>query len=97
MRRVAGTAAGVATRPPSILDFDQLNQLVSRNRVFLRDFLLVICALVVFVLLIVFILLIYNVQKNLELASLQRQLTRQRYLENLDYRARPRTNPTTRV
>ncbi|ACI28774.1 agip72 [Agrotis ipsilon multiple nucleopolyhedrovirus] len=79
----------------SVLNQDQLEQIVSRNRTFLRDFLLVICCVVVFVIVIVFILLIININKTMELAAaaataakISRQQT---FLANLDLRARSPT------
>ncbi|AXU41548.1 AC108 [Alphabaculovirus altermyunipunctae] len=73
-----------AIRQPSVLDYDQLGQIVSKNRMFLRDFMLVICALFVFIILIVFLLLIFNVSKTIELNRLEEL----RYIGNYDYTRR---------
>jgi uncharacterized protein (UPF0333 family) len=75
----------------SILNHDQLEQIVSRNQTFLRDFLLIICCVVVFLVIVMFVLLIYNINKTVEMASaarIQRQIT---YAANLDLRTREPT------
>ncbi|AAR28876.1 ORF112 [Leucania separata nucleopolyhedrovirus] len=85
-----------ATRQPSVLDYDQLGQMVSRNRLFLRDFMLVLCALFVFVIMIVFILLIFNISRTVEMNRLEEM----RYLGNYDYTGRtvpPPTNPNANI
>ncbi|AIZ48619.1 asb062 [Agrotis segetum nucleopolyhedrovirus B] len=79
----------------SVLNQDQLEQIVSRNRTFLRDFLLVICCVVVFVIVIVFILLIININRTMELAAAAETAARisrqQTFLANLDLRTRSPT------
>jgi heme/copper-type cytochrome/quinol oxidase subunit 2 len=50
----------------SILDYDQVGQIVVKNRQFLRDFLLIIAGLLIFIILVVFVLLIFNLNKNTE-------------------------------
>ncbi|AAF33588.1 Unknown (Ac108) [Spodoptera exigua multiple nucleopolyhedrovirus] len=80
------------TSASSVLNQDQLEQLVSRNRSFIRDFLLVVCCVVVFVIILLFIVLIVSINKSLELSTavkLERQRT---FLANLDLRARPASN-----
>ncbi|QED40616.1 hypothetical protein [Chrysodeixis includens nucleopolyhedrovirus] len=72
----------------SILNQDQLEQLVTRNRTFLRDFLLVICGLVVFVVILMFIVLIFNISQTLELNKQRQQRREETFLANLDYRYR---------
>ncbi|AAL01779.1 unknown [Spodoptera litura nucleopolyhedrovirus] len=81
------------TRQPSVLDYDQLGQIVSRNRIFLRDFVLVICGLIVFIVIIVFMLLVYNINETVRLEEYERESTRQRYLANYDFTRR--TVPAT--
>ncbi|AXU41659.1 ORF61 [Spodoptera eridania nucleopolyhedrovirus] len=76
------------TSASSVLNQDQLEQLVSRNQSFLRDFLLVVCCVIVFVIILMFIVLVVSINKSLELsaaAKLERQRT---FLANLDLRAR---------
>nr|AKN91055.1 ORF-85 [Buzura suppressaria nucleopolyhedrovirus]QYF10567.1 hypothetical protein [Buzura suppressaria nucleopolyhedrovirus] len=70
----------------SIIDYDQLQQLVSRNQVFLRDFLLVLCAIIIFVILIVFILFVLAIGRNVETEELEKLKLQHQYLANLDYR-----------
>ncbi|AWW14452.1 hypothetical protein KM620_gp092 [Hyposidra talaca nucleopolyhedrovirus] len=74
------------TANTSILDQDQLQQLLSRNQVFLRDFLLVLCAIVIFIILIVFILFILAIGRNEENKELNQLKRHYQYLSNLDYR-----------
>ncbi|AUV65335.1 hypothetical protein [Alphabaculovirus myunipunctae] len=81
-------ADAYTTNKNSIVNHDQLEQLVSRNQTFIRDFLLIICCVVVFVIIVMFVLLIFNLNKSVELAAAA-QVQRQRtYLANLDLRAR---------
>lgn len=76
---------------PSVINQDQLQQILNRNQSFIRDFLLVICCVAVFVTIIVFILLVLNINRTVELAA-STKLERQRtYLANLDLRARDPT------
>ena len=95
------------TSASSVLNQDQLEQIVSRNQSFLRDFLLVICCVIVFVIILMFILLVVSINKSLEMsaaAKLERQRT---FLANLDLRTRaspdvinlnrPRSAPKTPV
>lgn len=92
MRHRNGTVAVFAnnTVPASILDYDQINQVVTRNRTFLRDFVLVIASLVIFVMIVTFIALIYNIQKSLELQVVRKQKLNETLLANYDYRTRNR-------
>lgn len=80
-------------RQPSVLDYDQLGQIVTKNRSFLRDFLLVITGLVVFLILIVFMLLIFNVSR----AVVANRQLEQRYLGNYDYTRRTAPPPDPNV
>ncbi|AKN80593.1 hypothetical protein [Perigonia lusca single nucleopolyhedrovirus] len=82
----------------SILDQDQLHQLVSRNSSFLKDFILIICCFVVFVMIVLFIWIIFNINKQTEY-SLERQRRLERtFRENLDYRAiMERNNETVAI
>ena len=73
MRRNIGNAAYFAENHNSILDRDQLDQIVSRNKSFLKDFMLVMVCLVVFIILIVFILLLYNYNKMSSLVEKQKK------------------------
>nr|ANW12260.1 ac104 [Malacosoma sp. alphabaculovirus] len=86
MRRNIGNAAYFAENHNSILDHDQLDQIVSRNKSFLKDFILVMACLVVFVLLIVFILLLYNYNRMSMLVEKQRKEKINTFLMNLDRR-----------
>ncbi|AUA60322.1 ORF91 protein [Operophtera brumata nucleopolyhedrovirus] len=61
----------------SILDHDQVSQIVVKNRVFLRDFLLIIAGLLIFIIIVVFVLLIFNLNKNIE--------QRQQYEQDVSY------------
>ncbi len=81
----------------SILNQDQLEQLLVRNKTFLRDFLLVICGLVIFVVILMFIVLIYNISQTIYFNTLRKQQRQDTFLANLDYRYRrqPEQKPTT--
>nr|QED40116.1 hypothetical protein [Spodoptera frugiperda multiple nucleopolyhedrovirus] len=72
----------------SVLNQDQLEQLVSRNQSFLRDFLLVICCIVVFVILLLFIILVVSINKSMEISTAQKLERQRTFLANLDLRAR---------
>lgn len=72
----------------SVLNQDQLEQIISRNQSFLRDFLLVICCVVVFIIILVFILLVVNIQKTMEIATAAKIDRQRTYIANLDLRAR---------
>nr|ANS70995.1 hypothetical protein [Lymantria dispar multiple nucleopolyhedrovirus] len=89
MRR---TAAALNGTPVNVPDRDQLQQIVSHNRVFLRDFIMVIGALVIFVAVAMFIVLIYTLSQDAEAQQQVRQRQERAYLANLDYRTRPSTN-----
>ncbi|AYN45009.1 se49 [Alphabaculovirus alterspexiguae] len=81
------------TSTSSILNQDQLEQIVSRNQTFLRDFLLVICCVVVFIIILMFIVLVMSINRAMELntaAQIERQRT---FLANLDLRNRPSVAP----
>jgi hypothetical protein len=86
MRRNIGNAAYFAENHNSILDRDQLDQIVSRNKSFLKDFMLVMACLVVFIILIVFILLLYNYNKMSSLVEKQKKEKIDTFLMNLDRR-----------
>lgn len=86
MRRNIGNAAYFAENHNSILDRDQLDQIVSRNKSFLKDFMLVMVCLVVFIILIVFILLLYNYNKMSSLVEKQKKEKIDTFLMNLDRR-----------
>ncbi|AGR56847.1 ac108 [Hemileuca sp. nucleopolyhedrovirus] len=85
MRRTANTALG-AVPSESILDYDQLQQIVSRNKIFLRDFILIVCCIIVFVILIVFILFIVLIAKNMEQLEIDAMKRHKTLMANLDYR-----------
>jgi beta-lactamase regulating signal transducer with metallopeptidase domain len=78
---------------PSILNRDQLDHILARNQTFLRDFLLVIGAVVVFIIIIVFILLLFNINKTIELEAQRRAELEKTYLANLDLRTRDYVRP----
>ncbi|ADD73813.1 ORF104 [Lymantria xylina nucleopolyhedrovirus] len=92
MRRTAAALGGTTALAGSnsVLDHDQLQQLVSHNRTFLRDFVMVIGAVVVFVVAMLFIVLVYTVSLGAEAQRQARQRTETTYLANLDYRTRAR-------
>lgn len=69
----------------SISDFDQVQQLVSRNDALLRNFLLIICGLIVFVIIVVFLLFLANINKNNELTRMQNYLNQNAYATNYIY------------
>ena len=75
-----------ASMQNSILDYDQLNELVVKNRTFLRDFLLVICGLIIFVILAVFVLLIFAINQTVEDRRARAETFVKTYEANLDYR-----------
>ncbi|AAZ38231.1 ORF-65 [Agrotis segetum nucleopolyhedrovirus A] len=75
----------------SVLNQDQLEQIVSRNQSFIRDFLLVICSVIVFMVILLFIVLINNINKSVELANYIKIDRQRAYLANLDLRARTPT------
>ncbi|QUJ09284.1 hypothetical protein Gyru_ORF89 [Gynaephora ruoergensis nucleopolyhedrovirus] len=81
MRRTAATA-----NPGSTLDHDQLQQIVSRNQTFIRDFILVICCILVFVILLIFILFVLSVGGNVERLNTLAANRKKRLLANVDYR-----------
>ncbi|QHB21757.1 ac108 [Artaxa digramma nucleopolyhedrovirus] len=83
MRR---TATELGANANSILDYDQLQQIVSRNQVFIRDFILVICCILVFVILLVFILFVLSVGGNVERLNTIKTKREKRLLANIDYR-----------
>ncbi|AIU41329.1 ac108 [Sucra jujuba nucleopolyhedrovirus] len=83
MRRTA-TVSPVVNK--SILDYDQLQQLVSKNTSFLRDFFLVICAILIFIIIMVFILFILAIGKNTEQEDIAKIKQQHQFLSNLDYR-----------
>ncbi|QYC92779.1 Per os infectivity factor 9 [Trabala vishnou gigantina nucleopolyhedrovirus] len=85
MRKTAVVLNG-ASPTQSIVDHDQLQQIVSRNQVFLRDFILVICCILVFVILIMFILFIIFIAKNMETVEINTMQMQKQFLTNLDYR-----------
>ncbi|AJD80787.1 hypothetical protein [Pseudoplusia includens SNPV IE] len=86
MRRTARTLG--ATDTNSILNQDQLEQLVSRNQSFLRDFLLVICGVVVFIVCLLFIVLIFNMNSAIVARERQKRQREETFMANLDYRYR---------
>nr|AGE61361.1 hypothetical protein [Chrysodeixis chalcites nucleopolyhedrovirus]AGE61809.1 hypothetical protein [Chrysodeixis chalcites nucleopolyhedrovirus] len=90
MRRMARTLGGSDTN--SILNQDQLEQLVNRNQSFLRDFLLVICGVVVFIVCLLFIVLIFNLNSSIEARERQKRQRKQTFMANLDYRYRQPNN-----
>ncbi|ABY65820.1 hypothetical protein [Orgyia leucostigma nucleopolyhedrovirus] len=83
MRRTANVLGAV---PDSVLDYDQLQQIVSRNRVFLRDFIMVLCCILIFVIIAVFILFVLFVATNKEQHDKFTEQEQQRLLANIDYR-----------
>ncbi|AAZ67465.1 orf95 [Trichoplusia ni single nucleopolyhedrovirus] len=87
MRRMARTIGG-DSNTNSILNQDQLEQLVGRNQSFLRDFLLVICGVVVFIVCLLFIMLIFNMSSAIETRERQILQREQTFMANLDYRYR---------
>lgn len=72
----------------SVLNHDQLEQIVTRNQTFLRDFLLVICCVIVFIVVMMFIVLIININKTVELAEAQKRERQKTFIANLDLRTR---------
>ncbi|QAT90341.1 hypothetical protein KM622_gp055 [Spodoptera exempta nucleopolyhedrovirus] len=94
-RNTRYAAEANASGTSSILNQDQLEQIVSRNQTFLRDFLLVICCVVVFIIILMFIVLVMSINRAMELntaAKIERQRT---FLANLDLRARTSAPPPT--
>nr|WUR10747.1 hypothetical protein Caab_038 [Calliteara abietis nucleopolyhedrovirus] len=83
MRRTAAIL-GAAADP--VLDFDQLQQLVARNHIFLRDFILILCCILLFVIITVFIVLVLIAASSTETRTENVQQERERLLANLDYR-----------
>ncbi|QNV47875.1 ac108-like protein [Alphabaculovirus altersperidaniae] len=80
------------TNASSVLNQDQLEQLVSRNQSFLRDFLLVVCCVIVFIIVLMFILLIVSINKSLELSAAAKMERQRTFLANLDLRTRTTPN-----
>nr|WNA17451.1 hypothetical protein [Alphabaculovirus mabrassicae] len=76
------------TNTVSVLNHDQLEQIVTRNQAFLRDFLLVICCVVVFIVVIMFIVLMLNINKSVEIVEARNRERQKTYVSNLDLRAR---------
>nr|AJR20381.1 orf-105 protein [Lymantria dispar multiple nucleopolyhedrovirus]AQQ80124.1 hypothetical protein [Lymantria dispar multiple nucleopolyhedrovirus] len=94
MRRTAAALGGAAAAgSSSVVDYDQLQRLVSHNRTFLRDFVMVIGAVVVFVVVVLFIVLVYTVSLGAESQRRTRQQREATYLANLDYRTRAPITP----
>ncbi|UJZ89001.1 ac108 [Erannis ankeraria nucleopolyhedrovirus] len=69
-----------------LTDHDQLHQIVSRNKTFLKDFILVICCLIVFVIILVFIIMLFSISKQLENKDVERIKRNKLFLANLDNR-----------
>jgi uncharacterized protein (UPF0333 family) len=72
----------------SVLNHDQLAQIVSRNQTFLRDFLLVICCVIVFIVVMMFIVLLLNINKTVEMAAATKRERQKTFIANLDLRTR---------
>ncbi|QEI03621.1 hypothetical protein [Rachiplusia nu nucleopolyhedrovirus] len=87
MRRLARDTV-YSGEASSILNQDQLEQIIVRNRSFLRDFLLVICGLVIFVVILMFIVLVFNISRTLDQNRRRQQQREETLLANLDYRYR---------
>jgi Baculovirus 11 kDa family len=85
MKRDAKPFGGISYND-FLIDHDQLHQIVSRNKTFLRDFILVICCLVVFVIILVFIIMLFSINKQLEQKDIERIKKNKLFLTNLDYR-----------
>ncbi|ABI35769.1 hypothetical protein [Ectropis obliqua nucleopolyhedrovirus] len=84
MRRNAALVDTVSA--DSILDYDQLQQIISKNQSFLRDFILVICCIIVFVILIMFILFIIMIATNEDKIEAGIVKRNKRLKANIDYR-----------
>ncbi|ADB84434.1 hypothetical protein [Apocheima cinerarium nucleopolyhedrovirus] len=85
MKRDAEPFGGVSYND-FFTDHDQLHQIVSRNKTFLKDFILVICCLVVFVIIMVFIIMLFSINKQMEYDDIELAKKNKLFLTNLDYR-----------
>lgn len=77
---------------PSPLDYDQVSELVVKNRSFLRDFLLLVCGLVIFIMLVVVCLVVFQINKTSEQQQQRAQQFERDVATSYDYRLRNRND-----